>query len=84
MIWNFDDAPERVRKMHRAAESASWVAFIPHQIHAADVDQAIKSRLGSEWALRYEINDGDIVYCGYGANQIGELMAAMTTTVRLC
>ena len=77
MIWNFDNAPDKVRKMHRA-EPASWVAFIPHQIHGADVDEAIESRLGSERALRYETNDGDIFYCGYDANQFADLMAAMT------
>jgi hypothetical protein len=50
------------------ADSASWVAFIPHQIHAVDLDEAIKSRLGSEWALWYETKHSDAVYCGYRAS----------------
>src|SRR5579863_8413816 len=75
MIWKFHDAPDKFRKMHRAAEPATWVAFIPRQIHGADVDEAIESRLGSDWASRYETDGGDVFYCGSCAGQLADLLA---------
>jgi hypothetical protein len=77
MVWKFDDAPDEVRILHRAAEPTSWAALIPRQIHAADLDEEIHSRWGAAWVSRYETTDGDIVYCGSCAmTQFLEVMAA--------
>jgi hypothetical protein len=66
VVWKFALAPAELRRMHKDPKRPAWVALIPLAVHAADVDQAIRSQAGPEGVFQYETARGDVVYMGYG------------------
>jgi hypothetical protein len=64
MVWKFDLAPVELRRMHQDPKRPTWVAFIPLEVHATDVDQEIRNQAGPEGVFKYETARGDVVYMG--------------------
>jgi hypothetical protein len=67
MVWKFDDAPIELQRLNGQSARPAWIACIPKQLHASDVDEAIRSQWGTAEILRYETSGGDVVYMGHSA-----------------
>jgi hypothetical protein len=62
-VWEYGNAPERFKQL--AADTSSWIAFIPAHIATPDIEVLfMRWDSGSHPVIRCRLSDGGIVLAG--------------------